>query len=736
MKYSIKRRESQKILSFALNKGQAITYDWYVTGSYDINVLLYFNNELITKDSRSQIGYNEFIINDNTNGNCDIYLDNNYSTFTDKEVSFNYQVHLSKLSISMIPIGSFIQTFFGLGQLTNYRINDKICTIKLLNDNTIAYIHEQNIDINKDIVNTKVIDRAMYGSNLFFNNHIKDSEIFFKNGINKWPLYTLGYSIIGYIKAVLTWDDTDLNEAFYRLDHVIDFNINNLPSTTLLSWKNDHKKLTIKELEALLLTAEASILKAVLYLLDESMTGIIKAGLSLTKGWKHYSKAYKNIKKYYNHLPKNHEIASGIEFGVGSFNVIISILPPIILKLVKFLGFPSNFNQGEKMLYNCATHYNIRSPMSILILLFIYIVVPSFCTTQPYLMAKKAKKMLELMLHRFPTSSLFLLMKGRLLRNQFLSTEALNTFKLCASSNNEWIQLQHMCAYEIIWCYWHQANYHDSIIYLNRLYHESDWSKGTCKYMLLLINKKKNNPNNPNLNKLANECIDIIKKKGKIVSGKRMGIEHYVIERCKYIIKYNKLPIFAIYEMIYMHGGFNQMNNNDLHRVLHDILTITITNINEELISCLLKACIYKCLKQYNQAEQLLQYIYNSKDNNQLKETYVIPFSLYELAILYLGANLREEVIDHQKILSNDQFKINYHLTSKYLKLARKYNKDYHFKLRLLFRIHLANNELRKKIKQQKNDEDIMKQQKNDEDITSTKVLLWEQQKNKCFNYH
>ena len=108
------------------------------------------------------------------------------------------------------------------------------------------------------------------------------------------------------------------------------------------------------------------------------------------------------------------ETKAGMHFGVGAFNMVSSLLPPKVLALVSFLGFPHDRQFGLDELQKTLDGGGVRSPVAALALLLHHVYLQgSFCHTGELPHAAAATKVLDQSLELFPNGGIFLFMKAR-----------------------------------------------------------------------------------------------------------------------------------------------------------------------------------------------------------------------------------------------------------------------------------------------------------------------------------
>ena len=108
--------------------------------------------------------------------------------------------------------------------------------------------------------------------------------------------------------------------------------------------KPDYNQYTDNEVHAELCFAEVLLLKAVLTLCeDETLVSFVKAGLKVRTCYQSYRECWAILqeRQWANELHKK-DFESGVRFGVGCFNLLISLLPGRVMKLLEFIGFSGN----------------------------------------------------------------------------------------------------------------------------------------------------------------------------------------------------------------------------------------------------------------------------------------------------------------------------------------------------------------------------------------------------------
>jgi hypothetical protein len=79
-----------------------------------------------------------------------------------------------------------------------------------------------------------------------------------------------------------------------------------------------------------------------------------------------------NLQKLEGNIKEDQELASlriGIEFGMGAFNLIVSLIPGQYHKTLELLGMPGDRARAIILLHRVSTTHHARAPLAALLLL-------------------------------------------------------------------------------------------------------------------------------------------------------------------------------------------------------------------------------------------------------------------------------------------------------------------------------------------------------------------------------
>jgi tetratricopeptide (TPR) repeat protein len=165
---------------------------------------------------------------------------------------------------------------------------------------------------------------------------------------------------------------------------------------------------------------DMELIRAELYLekgiLDFHTSSYLKGAYNLRKSWKTYESLYEIVNKTKHVDRSNHqfvhpELVQGVKYGIGTFYYILSILPSTITKVLSFLGFKADRDEGIALLCQVANESTLWGPAATFMLALNYLFIPrAFQRKEKSL--NDFKPMMSIVEERFPNGSLFLMMSS------------------------------------------------------------------------------------------------------------------------------------------------------------------------------------------------------------------------------------------------------------------------------------------------------------------------------------
>ncbi|CAH8568648.1 unnamed protein product [Heterobilharzia americana] len=464
---------------------------------------------------------------------------------------------------------------------------------------------------------------------------------------------------------------------------------------------------TDEQAHAELCYAEGLLQLAFLSMLqDEKLTSLIKCSLKIRQCYKCYRICWRILKyrNWENHISKS-AFESGVHLGVGAFNLMISMLPRRVLKLLEFVGFSGDRQFGlEQLRMGAQMHDSLRGPLCALLLLSYDLyathmlgdsVVSVSCEQPEHF--KEARELLDQWSVVYPKSAIFLLLAGRLEEISGNLTAAIGLFQRSIDSQSDWVHYHHLCYWELIWCYALQADWQQAVCYTEKLALESRWSQASYRYMkaAFLLQSIEDRTVSDTISsgdvsvKPQHEVDQLLADIPKLVKrfgGRSLPIEKIALRKSSRYFAQNKMLTLPALELIFIWNGFKMIQSQP--DAITTFIMICENKINELFqkrdtyenfyddycLGLMLKGVCLRCRGQSFQAFMCFTEILQSKKKLKL-DTYLLPYCEMELCHLSYEEGDIEEAIKH-------------------LEKALSY-KGYHLESRLHFRIHEMDRTLR-----------------------------------------
>uniref|UniRef100_A0A8C5GAT1 Tetratricopeptide repeat protein 39B n=1 Tax=Gouania willdenowi TaxID=441366 RepID=A0A8C5GAT1_GOUWI len=501
---------------------------------------------------------------------------------------------------------------------------------------------------------------------LFLNNRFMDALALLKPRRNQSMYHAMGYSSILVMQAGMTFEPKDMDAAMSSLGESLQTcqkfrkKVGIIESLSNFFYRQQAERLTEEEMHAELCYAEVLLQKAALTFLDESIIGFIKGGMRIRNSYQ----IYKDCQAMINAMEDKEKLTStlthfrgGVSMGIGSFNLMLSLLPSRVLRLMEFLGFSGDREMGLSELRSGAASNSLRSILSTLTLLMFHLYISVI------LDLKEAEALLAPYKNKFPNA-----------QEKYLA---------CIASQEEWRQIHHLCYWELMWAYSFEQNWREAYHYANLLSKESKWSQAVYVFqkaaILSMLPEEE-------VTELGENVVQLFRYSLRLkIAGKSIPTEKFAAKKAQRYVSSvpGKLVVPAL-EMMYVWNGFTVVGKRP--ELTENILS-TLEKTEDQLRNethpseyhqddeCLVQLLKGLCLRELGrlvQAEICFNRVISS-ENNIRHDTYLVPFTMYELGLLH------KQKGDITKAISViEDAKMNY--------------KDYSMESRLHFRIHAALN--------------------------------------------
>ncbi|KAK6990818.1 tetratricopeptide repeat protein 39B-like isoform X2 [Biomphalaria glabrata] len=554
----------------------------------------------------------------------------------------------------------------------------------------------RNLKLPKLDLDTTILESDLALS-LFFNNKFAQAKERMQPWADQNMYHATGYGTVLYIQAVMTFDMADIEVAIEAIKSaVIVCNKNRKKSTimgslTKFATKVDYDSYTEEEIHAELCYAECLLIRAFLtFIQDENLISFIKGGLKIRECYKIYRECHK-ISLNRKVATDKHRVhfESGVCMGIGAFNLMISLLPSKIMKLLEFVGFSGKKSLGlSELQRGCELRVGLRSKLCAIMLVAYHSLV-TYVLGLAEGDIELATELLRPCLKDHPKGAIFLFFSARLEEVKGHIDDAINRFEESIESQSEWRQFHHLCYWELMWCHCFKSDWLMAMKYAERLSKESRWSKATYTYQkaaFLVMCSDQTEETKKHTDYLFSE----VPKLKQRIAGKSLPFEKFAVAKSQRYFQQGGYLILPALELIYVWNGFNIVGKNQelLDKMLL-VVEATVTELASKreqassdkfyhdnyTLALLLKGVCQRHRGLLLQAEQcFLEVISNEK--NLHSDHYLVPYSTVELAILYL---YQEKFEDCRKLL--DKTKKNY--------------KSYYLENRLLFRLHATRLQLK-----------------------------------------
>ncbi|ORZ18462.1 hypothetical protein BCR42DRAFT_324425 [Absidia repens] len=449
------------------------------------------------------------------------------------------------------------------------------------------------------------IHQVRQAMDLFLNSYTAECEALLLPKRNASMYHSLGYAFILSLKAILTYQRVDIEAALDAMKHAY------LVADKLRKrdsfWKNtahslistysiqEIKEMTPIQRHAELVFAETYLMKAGLQIVyEESFVAFLREGIKM-----HTShQIYKGLERYLLHVQKeaslgkdimeygmDAHLASGIAFGMGCFNLALSMLPEFVLKLAEFVGFQGDrglgmwylksiggwdaYNKNEKQKQRMAPE--LQKPQEGLrrqfcdMMLMMYNIVLAKLTPVSHVDLPLSDLILQYNLKLYPQGMVFLTLNGRRLATQRQLSEAKIYYQKAIDSQDYMKQLHHISYWELGFIALLEQDWKKAHQLFQKLNKESNWSKAVYTYLqgmaLYLYATHDMNPGDSRKQLILKsaELMALVTKAKQKIAGKSIFIEKFVARKSrKFELQGNRL-LFPDLEIIHAFSGLEML---------------------------------------------------------------------------------------------------------------------------------------------------------------------------------
>ncbi|XP_012280731.1 tetratricopeptide repeat protein 39B [Orussus abietinus] len=531
------------------------------------------------------------------------------------------------------------------------------------------------------------LKEARQAIHCFFNNNFQQAKKILEPWADSSLYHSLGNSVFAFLEAILTFEHKHIEKASealkqcmtvcskYRKHTTITHNIGKMVK------RANYSNYSIEEVHAELCYAESLLLKAMLtFVEDETLVSFVKAGLKIRTCFLSYKECQTILKtrKWESDVHRIH-FESGVRMGIGTFNLMISLLPSRAIKLLEFIGFSGDKNFGLSQLQaGCKERNGIRQVLCVMTLLS-YNLIVSFILSHAESDLQWCEKTLDEQLSLYPNGVWFLFFKGRLEFIKGNLDSSIEWYKKSWKSQDLWPQFHHLCFWELMWAHCVQLQWDEAVVYASKLAESSNWSRTIYLYqkaaILIMSKPDAMSQTKQDIENLLTQAPTFKQR----IAGKSLPMEKFVIKKSERYFAQRKKLILPVFELMFVWNMFRVVGKRE--DLLMNVLKVieqeekllnaspkTEYHVDNSSLLLLLKGACLRQMKKPFLAEDCLKRVILSE--KQLKEdTYLPPYAAVELALLARDQGNKEVAI---VLLEN----------------ARKNFTGYFLESRLHFRIH------------------------------------------------
>lgn len=549
----------------------------------------------------------------------------------------------------------------------------------------------QTVPVSEHMDLTTSIDETTVALSLFFNNRFADARERMAPWADRSMYHALGYGTLMYLQAALTFDMADIEAAVKAVKRSVQVCNQQRKKTGVIQTLTgtNYQELTEEQCHAELCYAECLIERALLtFVQDENLISFVKGSLKIRACYNSYKQCLKILQnKEWNDPQMKINFESGVRLGIGIFNLMISLLPTKILRLLEFVGFSGNKEFGLAELQAGAEQdKGLRWALCTNALL-------AYHTVMTYILGtadgdiELSEKLLLPCLKKYPKGALFLFFAGRLEEIKGNLDEAIVRFEECIEVQSEWRQFHHLCYWELMWCSSFKGDWLLAMKFAERLCRESRWSKATYTYQkaaFLLMCDHQTDDTQAHVEYLFGE----VPKLKQRIAGKSIPIEKFAVKKAKRYFEQGKRLTLPAMELIYVWNGFMIIGKKP--ELIEPILAFVEETINDIMSHkgetrsetedikypffyddyCLALVLKGVCLKHRGmdfQAEQCFREVWQNEKNLR-HDTYLVPYALMELALIFIQTNSLDEaknILDKAKKFSGYSLESRLHFRVK-----------------------------------------------------------------------
>lgn len=465
-------------------------------------------------------------------------------------------------------------------------------------------------------------------------------------------------AMIGIIKAALTLDNDDMTKAKKSAQRCLK-QCNKLRKkkfkkiTNMLTKKNYGDLYSDLELHAELTYAMVTACKSILGLLKcHNMKKLAKIAYHIGVAVNVLAKCRDIFEKRtsWESPVSKANFEAGIRLERGVRNLIVSFLPPKLLKIVNFLGFKGvrdvAFTELNAVAYELPGIYSIAGE---LVLIFYWLYIEMHGCIGPANVDAMTKAV-DKKIAQYPKSVLYKVAKTKIVQINGNLPEAIGHYQEIIEKENE--MFHKVSHWELMWTNALMCNWDESIKYAQLLREKTLHSPAIVTFLEGIFRYTKGKlEGNPKLIDEAGALFEVVPTLRIRYLGKTMTLEKAVIVQSQRFFKTGKTMILPVLESLYNINYVYLLNNNPAladkwYKIVEDDMNEynkDSANRDKYFIAMFYKGVLLKHMKKYAEAVECFKTIISEEKTIKEKERYVVPQASMELGLVALAQGNKEE---------------------------------------------------------------------------------------------
>lgn len=476
----------------------------------------------------------------------------------------------------------------------------------------------------------------LHGVALLYANQFDKASLFFNTvtGINQ-PRAALLHAFTSFVIASSTYGDKFLETALTDI------------------WNAESLGNKAKTLAGNVVQADAYLSGALVQLIQGSF---LKGGWNLRKSWSWYCHVQKQLVSYQtDNEEEKLELQTAVDFGIGFFNLIVSLLPPAILRIVEFIGFSGDRTIAITSLRNAIKHHKSMSPFAALMLLAWLCGISAHTGDMTDEFLSEAEQLLEWAQQNYPGSVFFSFCKQRFFRSKCMLREAVEEAQLAVDASTEIPALKLMSYYQQAWCSFILLDFAPAEKYFASLLADNtagakasvqaaySYQAGLCRAVLAWQTA------DPQEKASHQKSADQYFKDtaGYVRAGQPVrDIETLSVRRSKLRLDNVGHPVLDSFELLWIMSCYDQMNEETASHCLNLLEQVNEQDgksfaLDEQARYLMAKGCCLKAFKKYEEAELCFVNVMKMeaqllKSSARAKSDALLPFNVYFRGLLQM----------------------------------------------------------------------------------------------------